>query len=194
MSSTDPRLRDHSRSDGLSEDTLFSILSNERRRYVLYYLDRIERDAELSDLAERIAAWENGIDVADLEYDQRKRVYTSLHQTHLPKLDDAGVVDYDHDRSTVVAAAGVSDIDAYLSAVDDGGRQWSRRYLGLSALCLGFLVGAWLDVFPFTAVPDLALAAAVVVVFGFSGAAHAWLSHSDGIRVVLGTGTDADVE
>ena len=184
MPPNDTRLRDRPQSDGLSEDAIFSVLSNERRRYVLRYLDRVERNAALSDLAERIAAWENGIDVADLEYNQRKRVYTSLHQTHLPKLDEAGIVDYDHDRSTVVAAAGMADIDAYLSTVDDDGRGWSRRYLGLSALCLAALGAAWLDVL---AVPNLALAGAVVVVFGLSAAVNAWLSRSNGIRVALDT-------
>lgn len=192
MPLTDTLLHGRSRPDELSEDTIFSVLSNERRRYVLHYLDRVEREAELSDLTEQVAAWENGADVADLEYDQRKRVYTSLHQTHLPKLDDAGVVDYDRDRGTVAVAVGAADLDAYLSAVDDDGRQWSRRYLGLSVLCLVALAAAWLDAAPFAAVPELALAAAVAVAFGLSAAVHAWLSQSNGVSVVLDVGTDPD--
>jgi DNA-binding transcriptional ArsR family regulator len=192
MPPIDTLLRGRSRSDGLSEDTIFSILSNERRRYVLHYLDRVEPEAELSDLTEQVAAWENGVDVADLTYDQRKRVYTSLHQTHLPKLDDAGVVDYDRDRGTVAVAAGAADLDAYLSAVGDGGRRWSRRYLTLSALCLVAFAAARFGAAPFAAAPELALAAAVAVAFGLSAAVHAWLSRSDGVDVAAHVRTDFD--
>lgn len=193
MPPTDTRLRARPQSERLSEDTIFSILSNERRRYVLRYLDRVEREAELGDLTERIAAWENGVEVGELEYDQRKRVYTSIHQTHLPKLDDAGVVDYDHDRGTVALAAGAADLDAYLAAVDNDGQRWSRRYLGLSALCLAALAAAWLDVFPLAAVPELALATVVAIVFGVLAATHAWMSRSTGVDAASAD-FDTDIE
>lgn len=156
----------------LSEDTIFSILSNQRRRYVLRYLRQVDRETDLSDLVERIAAWENDVDVPAVTYEQRKRVYTSLHQTHLPKLDDAGIVDYDRDRGTIVAADAAADLEAYLSAVDDR-RQWSRIYLGLSALCLALLVAAWLDAGPFTVIRDLWLAAGALVTFAVTAVVHA---------------------
>jgi DNA-binding transcriptional ArsR family regulator len=194
MSSPDTRLGARPQPERLSEDTIFSILSNERRRYVLRYLDRVEREAELGDLTERIAAWENGVEVNELDYNQRKRVYTSLHQTHLPKLDDAGVVEYDHDRGTVVLAAGAADLDAYLAAVNgDDGQRWSRRYLSLSVLCLVALAAAWLDVFPLAAVPELALATVVAIVFGVLAATHAWVSRSTGVDAASAD-FDTDIE
>jgi DNA-binding transcriptional ArsR family regulator len=173
----DTLLGDRSASGGLSEDTIFSILSNQRRRYVLRYLDRVASETTLSDLAERIAAWENDVDVAELEYEQRKRVYTSLHQTHLPKLDEAGIVDYDRDRGTVTVAAGAADLEAYLASADGDGREWSRFYLVLSALSLVSLLAVWVDVVPFGGLP---FAAGVVVAFAVSAVVHARRSASDG--------------
>jgi DNA-binding transcriptional ArsR family regulator len=185
MSAQEPRRRERSQSDGLSEDDVFSMLSNQRRRYVIAYLDRTEgAEVSLGDLAERIAAWENDVDVAELTYKQRKRVYTSLHQTHLPKLDEAGVVDYDRDRGTITAAERAPDLDAYLSTVGGDDRRWTRRYLGLSALSVTWIVAAWLDVFPFALLSGLALAGVIVVGFATLAVAHARLAGDTGVEGV----------
>jgi len=43
-------------------------------------------DARVRDIAEQLAAWENDVEIPEVTYKQRKRVYTALHQSHLPKL------------------------------------------------------------------------------------------------------------
>ena len=53
------------------------------------------------ELAERVAAEENGVPREELSSAQRKRVYVSLYQTHVPKMEDAGLVDYDQETSMV---------------------------------------------------------------------------------------------
>jgi hypothetical protein len=128
----------------------------------------------IRDLAQQIAAWENGIDVEELNYKQRKRVYTSLHQTHLPKLNDVGVVDYDRDRGTITLADGVAALDIYLDVVPENEIPWSDFYLGLSAVSLALLVVAWVDVALFDAIPDLAYAVAVALLFTGTSVAHAY--------------------
>ena len=100
------------------------MLSNQRRRYVLYYLNHRPGPVSLRDLAEQIAAWENDCTIDDLEYKQRKRVYTSLHQTHLPKLDEMGIVNYDRDAGTITLADRASDLDAYLELVGERTADW----------------------------------------------------------------------
>jgi hypothetical protein len=82
-------------------DDVFELLGNERRRHVIALLTESPRDGEmwtLGDLAEEIAAVETGTSVSQLSSQQRRRVYISLYQGHLPTLDGAGVIDYD-DRS-----------------------------------------------------------------------------------------------
>ena len=156
----------------LSKDTIFSMLSNRRRRYVLYYLNRNPGPASLRDLAERIAAWENDVEVANLDYKQRKRVYTSLHQTHLPKLDEAGVVDYDRSAGTITLADRATDLDVYLKLVDEHDIPWSDFYLGLSTVASLFVAAAWLGVYPFSTLPDLALAGGVLGLFTLFAGIH----------------------
>jgi DNA-binding transcriptional ArsR family regulator len=85
----------------LPEDELFHVLQNERRRAVLRYLDGREEVVRMRDVAEQIAAWEYDTTVALLDSDERQRVYISLYQSHLPKLDDAGIVEYDQARGNV---------------------------------------------------------------------------------------------
>jgi hypothetical protein len=96
-------------SDELSLSTTFELLKNRRRRETISYLLEHDGTSTLSDLAEHIAALENGIEVVELSSDQRKRVYIGLYQCHLPKLDKAGVIDFDKNRGTVVLRETVAD-------------------------------------------------------------------------------------
>jgi len=84
-----------------SLDVIFDILKNRRRRDVLLYLDQNGDEAMLDTLAEAIAAEENDVREVDVDSSQRKRVYISLYQAHLPKMDDAGAIAYDKSRGTV---------------------------------------------------------------------------------------------
>lgn len=85
----------------LSIDEVCHILQNGRRRNALQFLREADEVVRMGDLAEAVAAWENETTVDRLRCEQRKRVYIALHQVHLPKLDEAGVVDYDSDRGTI---------------------------------------------------------------------------------------------
>lgn len=124
----------------LSKDVIFEVLKNRRRREVLEYLQSTDGEAKLSELAERIAAWENDITVAALNSTQRKRVYVALYQTHLPKMDDAGVIDYDSDRGTVRLADNADILQMYLSDDFNAADPWHRRYVVLSLLGGGILL------------------------------------------------------
>jgi hypothetical protein len=161
--------------EALSKDTVFSLLSNQRRRYAIHYLHRTAEPASLRDLTEQVAAWENGVTVDDLEYKQRKRVYTSLHQTHLPKLVEAGVVEYDRDEDTVELTDRAAVLDAYLELEDDPAVPWGTLYLTLSAVAAGFVAGGWLGVAPLSSLPDLMVAGGVVALFAAAGGIHCYL-------------------
>lgn len=98
----------------LSLDVVFEILHVSRRREVLHYLEENDGKAALDELAEFIAAKENGVEEWELTSSQRKRVYIGLYQCHLPKMDDAGVIDYDQPRGTVELEPVAAQLYPYL--------------------------------------------------------------------------------
>jgi DNA-binding transcriptional ArsR family regulator len=117
-------------SQQISQDAVFDILSNARRRYVLYYLRQAGEPVELGELANELAAWENDTTPDNLSKQQRKRVYVSLYQTHIPKLADAEMVEYDQERGTVTLTAGAHHLEGYLGDDEEttGGIRWQRSY------------------------------------------------------------------
>jgi DNA-binding transcriptional ArsR family regulator len=179
----------------LSKDDIFTVLSNERRRFVLRYLKDHGGTAEIRDLSQQVAAWENDVPIAKLNYKQRKRVYTSLHQTHLPKLDDTGIVEYDRDRKTVELTDRIETLDIYLEVVPENDIPWSQYYLGLAAVSLAVVAAAWFDLFPFSLLPDIAFAVLVAGALGISAAVHTYYTRSLGegqspVRSATPHGTD----
>jgi len=116
----------------VSEDELFDVLSNQRRRFAVHLLKREADDSiAIGDMAEQIAAWENGIETAEITGTERKRVYTALQQSHLPKMDKAGVVDFNKNRGIVEPMPAMTDVDVYMDVVE--GRR-SRGATTTSAL------------------------------------------------------------
>jgi len=145
-------LADSKSEQGLSEQTdqVFEILSNLRRRQVLRYL-RIHRNESpilLRALAEQIAAWENDESIASVTYKQRKRVYTSLYQSHLPRLHKYGFVEYDANRGTIELTPEGEELDIYLGIVPNEGGSWNEIYLGLSAVAITAVISLWFSAIP----------------------------------------------
>lgn len=118
----------------LSTDTIFDTLSNRRRRYILQYLKRVDEPVTLRDLSEQLAAWEHGIDRVEVRPKERKRLYTALHQTHLPKMNGLGVLDYDRDRGLVSMNGPIDEFDIYFDMVGRAEIPWSQFYLGMGSL------------------------------------------------------------
>ena len=78
-------------------DALCDILSNDRRRYVLSYLQSMDDDvAELPELIDWVMRQE-----ADCKHDQHDAVASALHHIHLPKLAEYGLIDYDAPSKTI---------------------------------------------------------------------------------------------
>ncbi|WP_135830085.1 DUF7344 domain-containing protein [Halorussus halobius] len=108
---TEPTLADENAAD---VSATFDLLSNARRRGVLYAVGR-DGAVTVETLADRIASWQrDGGDAPDAD-----AVRTSLVHAHLPKLDEANAVDYDRGRGTVEPAARASTLDSYLELTRD---------------------------------------------------------------------------
>jgi hypothetical protein len=135
----------------LSHDTAFDLLSNGRRRLVLRRIQGTD-GVELGDLATELSAIENDVDPDELSAQQRKRTYVSLYQTHIPKLESAGVVTFDSETGIVRPTDRVDELAAYFGA-ETQSIAWERRYALVASAGLVLYVAAtafetgWLDPF-----------------------------------------------
>lgn len=161
-------------SSELSPDVIFEILSSRRRRMVLYLLRQRGGTATVNELAEEIAALENDVSVEELTSQQQKRVYVSLYQTHLPKLDQTEIIDYDVDAGEVELTSRVREVDSYLTRTSELTYPWKTHYGGLVGIS-GLLIVLWgLGVPGIAAIPFVWLAVGIAVAFGVSGVVHYW--------------------
>lgn len=160
----------------IQRSELFHLLSNHRRRYALHACKQLELPVTLSDLAEQVAAWENDKTVAELDYQERRRVYTAMQQTHLPAMEDAGVVEFeDHE---IGLTDRMSEIDVYLEVVPKDSIPWGQYYLGLSLVGLAFLTAAGLGAYP-DFIPPIFWGILIGVMFLLSALVHVWRTRTN---------------
>ncbi|MFW5895831.1 MAG: DUF7344 domain-containing protein [archaeon] len=165
---------DSEESGRLSDDELFEVLSNRRRRYAVHALEETDGAAEIGDIAEQVAAWEYDVDVDEVSYEERKRVYTALQQSHLPMMDDTGIVEFNKNRGLVEPTDSLNDIEVYMEVVQGNEIPWSVYYLGLSGVAACLTGAMWLGAWPFVLLPDAAWATAITVMFVVSAVAHTY--------------------
>ncbi|GAB7020269.1 DUF7344 domain-containing protein [Halostagnicola bangensis] len=80
-----------------SIDLVFDLLSVQRRRYGLYHLaDQDDGIATFDELVDNIYTRED-----DHGEDHRLQIQTSLQHVHLPRLEDAGILEYDTRSDTI---------------------------------------------------------------------------------------------
>jgi DNA-binding transcriptional ArsR family regulator len=84
-------------------DALFSALANATRRRVTWYLLG-ESPASVDELADVLAGWRLD-DQTTVGPDDHENIVAALHHSHLPVLDEAGLVDYHRDDATVEVAS-----------------------------------------------------------------------------------------
>ncbi|WP_324756460.1 DUF7344 domain-containing protein [Haloarcula sp. GH36] len=162
--------------ESLTRDEIFEMLSNRRRRFVIRYLKNEEQVGTLSDLAEQVAAWENDSSIREISSSERKTVYSSLQQFHLPKMDETGIVEFDRRAGVVELTDTAAELDIYLEIVDRYDIPWSFYYMGLSAIG-AILVGfASLGIQPFVAIPPTGWTVFLIGAFGVSSLSHFLLS------------------
>jgi len=79
----------------------FSILADPIRRYVLCYLDEQETPVSFGRLATRVAAWHTDSDPDAVDDATLTEMRTALYHVHLPKLAEAGYIEWDADTHTI---------------------------------------------------------------------------------------------
>jgi hypothetical protein len=156
----------------LPQETVFDILRNRRRRYALHHLKQRETPVSIGELAEQVAAWEYDTTPEEISSQQRQRVYVSLVQSHLPMMEDEGVIAVDDD--TVTLTEGAAALDVYLEVVPENDIAWAQYYLGITGLNAALLLVALADVPLLAGAPDGLWAVTVALLFLVAAAIHHW--------------------
>ncbi|AHF99744.1 hypothetical protein HALLA_14080 [Halostagnicola larsenii XH-48] len=163
-----------SEDDTFPKDEIFHLLQNERRRLVLEYLRHTEGPVRMRDVAEQVAAWEHETTVEELTSTQRQRVYIPLYQSHLSKLDKAGIIDYQQNRGIVERKPLADKVDRYLqvdpvtdSESDDDveATNWDDSYIGATVLCYVILLGAVFEMPIVSFFSGIGLSALILLMF-----------------------------
>lgn len=104
----------------ISLDELHSSLANERRRLVLSYLvTHSDEVLSVEDLVDVVA----GCETPQVgPHSQRTRIEIDLYHAHLPKLADAGIIDYDPVAETA-QYVGSEQLDSLLTAELEWGEE-----------------------------------------------------------------------
>jgi DNA-binding transcriptional ArsR family regulator len=185
-------------SRALTECQIHQILANPRRRAVLDYVGGRPRATSVRELSEAIAVAESGQSPAPTKV--RDSVYTSLHQTHLPRLQELGIVYYDRERSEVVPLGGSRAVDRYTEVVTRFGVTWAEAYRALGVLGLTVVVAALVEVPVVSLIDPLLWTSGFLAAFAACSAYQLWtdrwrivngLRHPHGIAAADG-GSDED--
>jgi hypothetical protein len=150
----------------IAESDIYYVLSNARRRETLAHLWQYPTEVTLRELSEQIASAESGTTPAPRPL--RESVYNALHQTHLPKLADFGLLEYDPDRKLVRPSPESRQIRRYMDTVTPAGITWGEYYRGLGITGLFAVVASQAGVPGFAAVDPLLFASGSLAVFALS--------------------------
>lgn len=151
------------------KDELFQILSSHRRQQVIKICDQAQEPVALSQLAQRIAATEQGKEIDELTGKERKRIYTSLQQTHLPMMARADVIEYDG-RTAELTEDG-AELSVYMDIVPPGTISWAAYYFGLSVICGIVITGVHLGIYP-QQIPEITWAVLITLLVSTSSIVH----------------------
>lgn len=88
-------------------------LQDAHRRYLLYHL-QAEDGSDLEHAARCVAAWDHECDPADVPTDLHDRIKAELYHSHLPKLADLNIVDYDERSGTIRLRDPPNKLDDFL--------------------------------------------------------------------------------
>jgi hypothetical protein len=158
--------------ESVPEGVAHDLLRNDRRRHAIRHLRQNGGQVELRDLAEAIAEIET--DESPPPRNIRDSVYNSLHQSHLPKLDDRGIVEYNRDRKTIELTHRARKLDVYMEVVNRYGITWAAYYRGLVTVSLAVIVGSEVGLPLVSNLDPLLVASVVLAIVATSTVGQLW--------------------
>lgn len=92
-------------------DRIFELLSEERRRYALYYLEAQDGPASVDEVAEQVAEWERDA-TGPAPAEEFRDVKMKLCHTDLPKASEVEYLQYNPEAETVEVVGKSPEFDA----------------------------------------------------------------------------------
>ncbi|MDR5672517.1 hypothetical protein RH858_05050 [Halalkaliarchaeum sp. AArc-GB] len=177
------------RDPAISREEIFEVLSNERRRLALQYLEQADEEpVPLREVVDYVTSRQNGASLEEIDSATRKAVYTALRQSHFPKMDDMGVVEYDQLRGEIELTDTANEVQMYLEYVPKNDIPWHEYYLGLAGVCAALVTVTWAGIYPFGGLSWQLLSLLFVLLFVISAVSHAY--HARGNRLENATVTE----
>ena len=87
--------------EALSPDTALRLISHAYRRALLDCLYHHDCSLALADAAEAVVEMNDDRPIQEIPAEDVKKVYVSLYHSHIPKLSDREVVQYEQERDLV---------------------------------------------------------------------------------------------
>ena len=162
--------------ESLSEATIYDILSNRRRRYIAHILKQSGSPVAITELSKQITAWEMGVNVEEVNYDDHHPVYTALKETHLPMLAQHGLVTFDDADNVVTATPALAQLDVYVETIKGNEIPWSLYYVGIAAISVLLFAAVVIDVPGVAALGPVGVNLFTIAAFAFSGSVHYYYS------------------
>lgn len=113
---------------GLETVEIHALLSNERRLFALEYLFAQNGQAEFNAIVDHVAQRELDVAPDDPEWsDARHKVRVSVYQTHIDRLKDDGIVDYERKTGTIRLGKNASEVAPFLD-LEEESSSWMDRF------------------------------------------------------------------
>lgn len=168
------------RTDTLPAEQVYTILANERRRRALEQLGTVGGIVTVHELSALVAGHETGQSPPPKR--SRESVYTSLVQTHLPKLEELGVVAYDRETQTIELSRHARDVALYTEIVASAGVTWSELYRTLGVVSLTVLLAVLLGAPVVSRVDPILWTSLFLASFAAVGAYQLWVNRFSVLR------------
>lgn len=101
-------------------DTVFELCSDGQRRVVLAILAAEQRALTTDDLAKAIVKHTHQKPLEEISGETISRIKIALYHTHLPKVEAAGLIDFDPDREVAEPTEQFARVEPHLSELLDG--------------------------------------------------------------------------
>lgn len=98
-------------------DTMLELCGDKHRRIILAVLAAEQRSLTVNDLRRMILTYNHHTPVTDASEEMLTEILVSLHHSHIPKLESAGVIEYDSERQLVEPTEQFDQLQPHLSAI-----------------------------------------------------------------------------
>lgn len=101
-----------------SLDQIFDLLTKERRRYALYYLEQQDDPVPVDEVAEQVAEWETNGATTSIPEEKFRNIELSLQHTDLPKASETEYIRYNREEGIVEVTGTPPEFDVIISVAE----------------------------------------------------------------------------